>query len=258
MTANVITYRARSASREYRQGPRAAAGGAGRLLEVARAVRVHQPTTIALQHRAREAGLAVGDRRVGLYLAALSSRSPVCRRHGSGSIQGKGHRPRPPRRDVRSSPPRCRAGWWCSGTRTTARTWGHQDRSARPGMMAVLEQAIPLVRAARRGAARGSGAAPSDDPASTIVEGRGHLRGLPGRVARADGHATRMRPDHFYDIVVEVAIIRPGPIVGQMVNPYLERRAGRQEPSVPHPTLWPVLRRTLGVPLFRNSSCASP
>src|SRR5207302_6610744 len=62
----------------------------------------------------------------------------------------------------------------------------------------------------------------------------------------------RMRPDHFYDIVVEVAIIRPGPIVGQMVNPYLERRAGREEPSVPHPSLWPVLQRTLGVPLFQE------
>src|SRR5438874_8185421 len=62
----------------------------------------------------------------------------------------------------------------------------------------------------------------------------------------------RMRPDHFYDIVVEVAIIRPGPIVGQMVNPYLERRAGREKPSVPHPSLWPVLKRTLGVPLFQE------
>src|SRR5882762_4609947 len=49
-----------------------------------------------------------------------------------------------------------------------------------------------------------------------------------------------------------VAIIRPGPIVGQMVNPYLERRAGRQKPSVPHPSLWPVLERTLGVPLFQE------
>src|SRR5437870_8514021 len=62
----------------------------------------------------------------------------------------------------------------------------------------------------------------------------------------------RMHPEHFYDIVVEVAIIRPGPIVGQMVNPYLERRAGRQKPTVPHPSLWPVLERTLGVPLFQE------
>src|SRR4029077_2880328 len=73
------------------------------------------------------------------------------------------------------------------------------------------------------------------------VESRAQMATLP-----------RMRPEHFYDIVVEVAIIRPGPIVGQMVNPYLERRAGRQEPSVPHPSLWPVLQRTLGVPLFQE------
>src|SRR5207237_8573961 len=73
------------------------------------------------------------------------------------------------------------------------------------------------------------------------VESRAQMATLP-----------RMRPDHFYDIVVEVAIIRPGPIVGQMVNPYLERRAGREEPSVPHPSLWPVLQRTLGVPLFQE------
>ena len=52
--------------------------------------------------------------------------------------------------------------------------------------------------------------------------------------------------------MVEVAIIRPGPIVGQMVNPYLERRAGRKPPTVPHPSLWPVLERTLGVPLFQE------
>src|ERR671937_2189269 len=73
------------------------------------------------------------------------------------------------------------------------------------------------------------------------VESRAQMATLP-----------RMHPDHFYDIVVEVAIIRPGPIVGQMVNPYLERRAGRQKVTVPHPSLWPVLRRTLGVPLFQE------
>jgi error-prone DNA polymerase len=61
-----------------------------------------------------------------------------------------------------------------------------------------------------------------------------------------------MKPKNFYDIVVEVAIIRPGPIVGQMVNPYLERRAGREEVVYPHPSLEPVLARTLGVPLFQE------
>ena len=56
----------------------------------------------------------------------------------------------------------------------------------------------------------------------------------------------------FYDIVVQVAIIRPGPIVGKMVNPYLKRRQGREEVTYPHPSLEPVLERTLGVPLFQE------
>ena len=94
---------------------------------------------------------------------------------------------------------------------------------------------------------------PADDPAvyemlqkaETIgvfqVESRAQMATLP-----------RLKPTHFYDLVVEVAIIRPGPIVGQMVHPYLNRRAGR-EPVVPlHPSLEPVLRRTLGVPLFQE------
>src|SRR5262249_6772828 len=56
----------------------------------------------------------------------------------------------------------------------------------------------------------------------------------------------------FYDLVVQIAIIRPGPIIGQMVHPYLARRAGRQPVVYPHPSLEPVLRRTLGVPLFQE------
>jgi len=56
----------------------------------------------------------------------------------------------------------------------------------------------------------------------------------------------------FYDIVVQVAIIRPGPIVGQMVNPFLQRRQGREDVTYPHPSLEPVLKRTLGVPLFQE------
>jgi error-prone DNA polymerase len=62
----------------------------------------------------------------------------------------------------------------------------------------------------------------------------------------------RMKPDHFYDLVVEVAIIRPGPIVGQMVHPYLDRRAGRKPVEYAHPSLEPILKRTLGVPLFQE------
>jgi error-prone DNA polymerase len=73
------------------------------------------------------------------------------------------------------------------------------------------------------------------------VESRAQMATLP-----------RLRPEKFYDLVVEVALIRPGPIVGNMVHPYLARRAGREPVDALHPMLEPVLRRTLGVPLFQE------
>jgi error-prone DNA polymerase len=62
----------------------------------------------------------------------------------------------------------------------------------------------------------------------------------------------RLRPAKFYDIVVQVAIIRPGPIVGDMMHPYLRRRNGEEAVDYMHPSLEPVLKRTLGVPLFQE------
>jgi error-prone DNA polymerase len=62
----------------------------------------------------------------------------------------------------------------------------------------------------------------------------------------------RLKPICFYDIVMQVAIIRPGPIQGQMIHPFLRRRAGLEPVSYPHPKLKPVLERTLGVPLFQE------
>ncbi|MCX6543876.1 MAG: error-prone DNA polymerase [Acidobacteria bacterium] len=73
------------------------------------------------------------------------------------------------------------------------------------------------------------------------VESRAQMATLP-----------RLKPAKFYDLVVEVALIRPGPIVGQMVHPYLDRRAGRADVVYPHPSLEPILARTLGVPLFQQ------
>ena len=62
----------------------------------------------------------------------------------------------------------------------------------------------------------------------------------------------RLKPRWFYDLVVEVALIRPGPIQGEMVHPYLRRRAGLEPVTYPHPSVAHVLRRTLGVPLFQE------
>ncbi|MCA9515749.1 MAG: error-prone DNA polymerase, partial [Myxococcales bacterium] len=62
----------------------------------------------------------------------------------------------------------------------------------------------------------------------------------------------RLRPETFYDLVIEVSIVRPGPITGGMVHPYLRRRNGEEPIEYPHPSLEPVLRKTLGVPLFQE------
>src|SRR6201998_1884048 len=120
------------------------------------------------------------------------------------------------------------------------------------GMMAVLEDSLKLIREHQNkdvDLAR----LPAEDPtvygvlqkADTVgmfqIESRAQMACLP-----------RLRPVKFYDIVVQVAIIRPGPIVGKMVHPYLKRRQGREAPECLHPSLQPVLERTLGVPLFQE------
>src|SRR5438034_291928 len=119
------------------------------------------------------------------------------------------------------------------------------------GMMALLEDAIGMIR--RRGGHVDLAHLPPDDPtvyamlqkADTVgvfqVDSRAQMATLP-----------RLKPKCFYDLVVQVAIIRPGPIVGDMVHPYLRRRAGRERVTVPHPALEPILERTLGVPLFQE------
>ncbi len=62
----------------------------------------------------------------------------------------------------------------------------------------------------------------------------------------------RLRPREFYDLVIEVGIVRPGPITGDMVHPYLRRRNGEEPVTYPHPSLEPVLKKTLGIPLFQE------
>jgi error-prone DNA polymerase len=120
------------------------------------------------------------------------------------------------------------------------------------GMMAVLKDTINIIRETDNKEVDLAHLPQADPPvyealqkADTIgwfqVESRAQMSCLP-----------RMKPARFYDIVVQVAIIRPGPIVGQMLHPYLKRRQGLEEPVCLHPSLEPVLERTLGVPLFQE------
>src|SRR6202043_3214015 len=120
------------------------------------------------------------------------------------------------------------------------------------GMMAVLEDSLKLIQDHHKEEVD-LAHLPPDDPkvysvlqkADTIgmfqIESRAQMACLP-----------RLQPKCFYDIVVQVAIIRPGPIVGKMVHPYLKRRQGRELAECLHPSLEPVLSRTLGVPLFQE------
>ncbi|HVA81621.1 MAG TPA: DNA polymerase III subunit alpha, partial [Candidatus Binataceae bacterium] len=120
------------------------------------------------------------------------------------------------------------------------------------GMLAVLEEAIPLVRQSE-GVAVDLAHLPADDPAVYAMLSRADTIGVFQVESRAQmATLPRMKPRTFYDLVVEVAIIRPGPIVGRMVHPYLDRRAGRAPVVYDHPALEPILRRTLGVPLFQE------
>src|SRR5271154_483159 len=120
------------------------------------------------------------------------------------------------------------------------------------GMMAVLEDSLQIIRK-HYGQDVDLAHLPSDDPAVYDALQRADTVGLFQVESRAQMSCLpRMKPARFYDIVVQVAIIRPGPIVGQMLHPYLRRRQGLEEPACLHPSLESVLSRTLGVPLFQE------
>ncbi|MED5261023.1 MAG: error-prone DNA polymerase, partial [Myxococcota bacterium] len=120
------------------------------------------------------------------------------------------------------------------------------------GMLAALEETIPLIRR-HEGVEIDLAHLPPDDPPTYAMIQRADTMGTFQIESRAQmATLPRLRPECFYDLVVEIAIIRPGPIVGKMVHPYLNRRAGREPVTYPHPSLKPILERTLGVPLFQE------
>ena len=120
------------------------------------------------------------------------------------------------------------------------------------GMLALIQECLALIRR-HRGKEIDLARLPLDDTqvydmlcaADTIglfqVESRAQMATLP-----------RLQPRNFYDIITEIAIIRPGPIQGHMVHPFLRRRRGEEEVSYLHPCLEPILAKTLGVPLFQE------
>jgi error-prone DNA polymerase len=119
------------------------------------------------------------------------------------------------------------------------------------GMMSVMQDAFELCR--QRGGPLDLAHIPNDDAATFEMMQKADTIGVFQIESRAQmATLPRMKPECFYDVVIEVAIIRPGPIQGDMVHPYLARRAGREAVTYFDPRLEPVLERTRGVPLFQE------
>lgn len=120
------------------------------------------------------------------------------------------------------------------------------------GMLAALDHMMRLS-AEHLGEPWELSTIPKEEPAVYDMLCRADSIGVFQVESRAQiGTLPRLRPRTFYDLAVEIALIRPGPIQGGAVHPYVRRATGREEVTYPHPELEPVLKRTLGVPLFQE------
>ena len=251
MTANIITYRGRLAAREMGKALGFEAETLDRLSAIVGAWE-YRDENDTLDRRFRDAGLDLRHPRLRKYFELCEAVQDLPRhlgQHSGGMVICQGQLDSVVPLEPASMPGRVVVQWDkddCADMRII------KVDLLGLGMMAVLEDSIEIIRK-DYGEEVDLPHLPPDDPAvySTLqkadtigmfqIESRAQMSCLP-----------RLRPQRFYDIVVQVAIIRPGPIVGQMVNPFLQRRQGREPVTYPHPALEPVLARTLGVPLFQE------
>jgi error-prone DNA polymerase len=251
MTANVITYRSRMASREM---GKALGFDPETLDKVSAAVSTweYRDANDTFDHRFHDAGLDLNHPRLRKYFGLCVAVQDLPRhlgQHSGGMVICQGQLDSIVPLEPASMPGRVVVQW---DKEDCADLGIIKVDLLGLGMMAVLEDSLQLIHN-HHGEEVDLAHLPPDDPtvystlqkADTIgmfqIESRAQMSCLP-----------RLRPKCFYDIVVQVAIIRPGPIVGQMVNPYLRRRMGREPVNHLHPSLEPVLARTLGVPLFQE------
>jgi error-prone DNA polymerase len=250
MTANVITYRDRSASREIGKVLDMPETEIERLSRFMRRFEYQDPGD-TLERRLGRAGFDAEDSRIQLFSRLFQEIQDLPRhlgQHSGGMVIAQGELDGVVPLEPASMPGRVIVQW----DKDDCADLGIVKVDLLGlGMMSALQDSIHLL--AEQGVEVDLAHLPPDDPkvyamlqkADTVglfqVESRAQMATLP-----------RMKPDHFYDLVVEVAIIRPGPIVGKMVHPYLNRRNGREPVTYPHPSLEPILARTLGVPLFQE------
>ena len=251
MTANVITYRGRSAAREVGKALGFEITTLERLSGLVRAWEWKDPKDTT-ERQFREAGFDLNHPRVRKFFELYRMAQDLPRhlgQHSGGMVICQDDLDSIVPLEPATMPGRVVVQW---DKEDCADMGIIKVDLLGLGMMAVIHDCLKLVPEVY-GEEIDLAHLPPDDPAvfealqkaDTIgmfqVESRAQMSSLP-----------RMKPRNFYDIVVQVAIIRPGPIVGKMVHPYLNRRQGRETADCLHPSLEPVLRRTLGVPLFQE------
>jgi error-prone DNA polymerase len=251
MTANVITYRDRSAIREMGKVMGFEGSVLDRIAKLSSRWEWQDPNDSSARNFV-EAGLDLQHSRIRKFLQLCLAVQDLPRhlgQHSGGMVISQGNLDTVVPLEPASMPGRVVVQW----DKDDCADMGIVKVDLLGlGMMAVLEDSIKLIREHYRETVD-LAQIPKDDPevyatlqkADTVglfqVESRAQMSCLP-----------RLKPAKFYDIVVQIALIRPGPIVGDMVHPYLRRREGKEPPACIHPSLDPVLERTLGVPLFQE------
>jgi error-prone DNA polymerase len=251
MTANVITYRGRSAAREVGKALGFEEPVLARLSGIVHGWEWNDPQDTA-ERKFREAGLDLENPRVRKFMQLYLGVQDLPRhlgQHSGGMVMCRGQLDSVVPLEPATMPGRVVVQW-------------DKDDCADMGiikvdllglgMMAVLEDSLALIRDAY-GEEVDLAHLPAGDPLVYNALQRADTVGMFQVESPAQqAILPRMRPERFYDIVVQVGIIRPGPIVGKMIHPYLNRRQGREVAECLHPSLEPVLRRTLGVPIFQE------
>jgi error-prone DNA polymerase len=251
MTANVCTYRGRSAAQEMGKVLGFDKDTASKLSAVVGTWEWKDPND-TMEKQFTNSGLDLNHPQIAVYLALCERIQDLPRhlsQHSGGMIICQGQLDSVVPLEPATMPGRVVVQW---DKEDCADLGLIKVDLLGLGMMAVLKDSMGLIRD-HYGEEVDIAHLPKDCPdvydtickADTIgmfqIESCAQMASLP-----------RNKPTRFYDLVTQVALIRPGPIVGKMTNPYLKRRLGKEPVSYPHPLLEPVLWRTLGIPLFQE------
>jgi len=261
MVCEVITYRTRSALRDVGKALGLSLSQVDRLTK---AVSHHEDPAAITDATLAQAGLDPGQAPRVRQVLALAGELQGFPRHLSIHVGGFVITRRPLSETVPIEP--------AAMPGRTIVQWDKDDLAALDllkvdllalGMLTALSRALDLLARHRPAPAHATpvpwpdslATIPAEDPAVYAMASRADTIGVFQIESRAQmGLLPRLQPRCFYDLVISVAIIRPGPIQGGMVHPFLRRRDGREPVSYPYPPLEPVLARTLGIPLFQEQA----